>query len=391
MIPVDDLILELRSIPNALNDETGGSSGRPRRRGSIGAPLPSERINGDPIFNPDLWDVTDQERWEEEKRRARRAVEGDGPGARSGVEALAWYRSFHADQREWGIYIPLSSLSLMDELYLSNLRGIGRDRRLSLAWSALLLHEQMHFAVDYACAWFELMMRAPIRREFTARLNGRHPLKEFAPGKAYLEIEETAANAHMLRHLVRRESSQVMRTLEDFVKSQPSGYREGFRATNDKSFAEVTAETLRSYFAIWAIEHHLDFGNPKTDWLRLLPLDAESAECPVYVINDLDEIGVAADSLRLLHCISEIEENADFKKQLGRQSDKVQSDWSRKKDEIKVGLPSPPRFEKLKKWKPSTWSLRLRDGHRVHLQPPNSGKTAWRAVAIGKHKEMGHG
>ncbi|HEY7329761.1 MAG TPA: hypothetical protein VH592_19155 [Gemmataceae bacterium] len=396
MIPVDDLISELGLIRNALGEETVDPSRRPRRRGPRESPA-SERVSGDPIFDSGQWDVTDPDLWEEEKQRARRAVEGDGSAgqsgiSRTGIEALAWYVSFHDDQRAWGVYIPLSSLALMDELYLSNLR-IGRDRRLNLAWSALLFHEQMHFAVDYACAWFELVLRAPTRREFMARFKGQLPFAGLTPSEAYLEIEEAAANAHMLRQLVRKESRQVMRTIEGFVARQPPGYKEGLRATSDASFAEATAETLRSYFAIWAIEHRLDFGNPKTDWLRLLPLDDESAgsECPVYVINDLDEIGMAAGSLRLIQCISEIVETADFERQFRRQDAEVRSDWGRKKEEIKIRLPSPPRFEKLKDWKPPTWSLRLRAGHRAHLRPPDPGMTAWRAVAIGNHKEMGHG
>lgn len=396
MIPIDDLVTELESIRNALGEETVEPSRRPRHRGPRESP-PSERVSGGPIFDSGQLDITDRDLWEEEKQRARRAVEGDGSAgqsgtSRTGIEALAWYVSFHNNQRAWGVYIPLSSLVLMDELYLSNLR-IGRDRRLNLAWSALLLHEQMHFAVDYACAWFELVLRAPIRREFTARFKGEPPLVGLIPSEAYLEIEEAVANAHMLRQLARKESRQVIRCIEGFVERQPPGYKEGVRATSDASFAEATAETLRSYFALWAIEHRLDFGNPKIDWLRLLPLDAEgaSSECPVYVINDLDEIGIAAGSLRLIQCISEIVETADFERQFRRQDAEVRSAWSRKKEEIKVRLPSPPRFEKLKDRKPPTWSLRLCAGHRAHLRPPDPGTTAWRAVAIGNHKEMGHG
>jgi hypothetical protein len=105
----------------------------------------------------------------------------------------------------------------------------------------------------------------------------------------------------------------------------------------------------------------------------------------------LAEVGIAPGSVRLIQCISEIVENENFEKQLQRQDPAVRRDWSRKKEQIKIRLPSPPRFEKLKNWEPPTWSLRLRDGHRVHLQPSNRGAAAWRAIAIGNHKEMGHG
>jgi hypothetical protein len=391
-ILMEELISQLANIRNALGQDAGDPRRRPRRRGSAGA-LASERVSSDPMFDSGEWDITDRDLWEEEKERAHRAVEREVSGrsgdSQSGIEALAWYRSFHDDQRAWGIYIPLSSLALVDELYLGDLR-MERDRRFQVAWSALLTHEQTHFAVDYACAWFELMLRAPIRREFMARFKSQPPLTTVS--EPYLEIEETAANAHMLRQINRIGTRQVIRAIEGFVSIQPSGYREGIKATGDAAFADAVAETLRSYFALWAVEHHLDLSNPAMKFLRLLPLDDEEvlAECPVYAIPDLDEVGVSG-SIRLIQCILEIVETKHFEKQFRRQHPAIQNDWIRKKVEIKVRLPSPPRFEKLRDREPAVWSLRLRDGHRVHLLPPDPGAAAWNAVAIGNHKEMGHG
>jgi hypothetical protein len=393
---IDDLISELTGIRNTLGQEAGEPWRQPRRRGATGAPA-SERVSGDPIFDSGGWDITDRDLWDEERETTRRAIEGDGPTARSdisrcGIEALAWYVSFHDDQRSWGIYIPLSSLALIDELYLGNLR-MGRDRRLRVAWSALLLHEQMHFAVDHACAWFELMLRAPIRREFMARFNSKPPLAAVTASEAYLEIEEMAANAHMLRQLGRTKSRQIVRTIEQFVAKQPLGYREGLKATADTCFAGVMADTLRSYFALWAIEHRLDLGSPAMNLSRLLPIGDHIvlAECPIYAVHDLEDVGAAPGSIRLIQCISEVVETDNFEKQLRRQDSAVRRDWLRRKEQIKICLPSPPRFEKLRNWEPPTWSLRLRAGHRVHLQPPDRGAAAWRAVAIGNHKEVGHG
>jgi hypothetical protein len=97
---------------------------------------------------------------------------------------------------------------------------------------------------------------------------------------------------------------------------KPPGYREGLKATGDISFAEVVADTLRSYFALWAIEHRLDLGNPAMNLSRLLPLenDIVLAECSVYAIHDLDNVGVAPDSIRLIQCISEIVETENFER-----------------------------------------------------------------------------
>ncbi|HVZ64625.1 MAG TPA: hypothetical protein VG936_08645 [Lacunisphaera sp.] len=391
MSSIDGVISELSGIRNALGQDAGEPWRRPQR-GSTEAPA-SERVTGDPIFDSGRWEIADQRLWDEKKERARRTVEGEVlSSGRTGIEALAWYASFHDNQDNWGIYIPLSSLALSDELYLSKL-PMDRDRRLRLAWSILLHHEQMHFAVDHACAWFELMLRAPIRREFMARFRAEPPLPAVTMSEAYLEIEETAANAHMLRQLGRAAPRQVVQTIESFVESQPAGYREGLDFTGDTAFAEAVAETLRSYLALWAIEYSLDLGSREMNLLRLLPLGDGNAlaECPVYVLDDLADVGIAPGSVRLIQRITEIVESQSFKKQLRRQEPAVRRDWSRKKEQIKIVLPSPPRFEKLKNWEPPTWSLRLRDGHRVHLQPPDLGAAAWRAVAIGNHKEMGHG
>jgi hypothetical protein len=131
MKSINDMISDLSGIRGAIGQEFTDPRQRPRRR-----PLPApERVSGDPIFEAGAWALRDPGLWEEEKARARRAVEGlgAGPSDQSGIEALAWYVSFHDDQQGWGIYIPLSSIGLIDELYLKGLRR-PRDRRLQLAW-----------------------------------------------------------------------------------------------------------------------------------------------------------------------------------------------------------------------------------------------------------------
>lgn len=386
---IKGIISELERIPNALGNDTSFPRRRPR---FLEGDRVTETITGKPYVDSSLWEITDPETWEDEKDATRRSIEGNGPSQATGIEALAWYVSFHNNQRDWGIYIPLSSLPLMDDLYLRRLR-IDRDRRLSLAWSILLHHEQVHFAVDYACAQFELLLRAPIRREFSSRFHSKPPLVGLPDPEPYLMIEEKCANAHMLRQIARVETKTTKTVVESFVRTQPAGYREGLEATSDKDFAASLVETLRNYFAAWAVRHHLDLGSPELNLERLVPIDDKSvlSECPIHVIDDLSQIGVASGSLRLIQRIAEIVEVPNFKKQLLKQSKEIQDNWHEKKDLVRAQIPPPPRFEKLKGWTPPTWSLRLRDGHRVHLEPPEPGEVAWRAVDIGTHTEMGHG
>src|SRR4051794_18153219 len=118
---MDDLILELDGIRNALGQEDSEPWRRPRPRALTEAPSP-ERFSGEPRFDSGDWDIIDPDLWEEQKESTRRAVEGEGLTSRSGIEALVWYISFHDNQRGWVIYIPLSSLALIDDLYLRKLR-----------------------------------------------------------------------------------------------------------------------------------------------------------------------------------------------------------------------------------------------------------------------------
>jgi hypothetical protein len=204
---MDLLISQLGKIRNALGYDVEHPGIRSSRD------IRPQRVGNDPIFDTRGWDISNQRRWQDIKEGARRAIEGEGRSSGqsgSGIEALAWYVSFHNNQRDWGIYIPLSSLALLDELYFDNL-SIERDKRIQLGWSALLAHEQLHFAIDHACAWFELMLRAPIRREFVARLNSKPPVSiaEAEVSETYLEVEETAANAHMIRYIRRTQPRQI--------------------------------------------------------------------------------------------------------------------------------------------------------------------------------------
>lgn len=392
---MNDLIRELEKIRNAL-----GHGPDPRLRPAISrgrstAPSP-ERISGTPLVDGSGWAIDDADRWDEKQTHAKRLIEEGrvttGGVSESGIDALAWYSSFHDYQNGWGIYIPISSLALLDSLYLAHL-PLDRDRRLTIAWQALLLHEQAHFAVDYACAWFEVMLTAPIRREFTSRFSAKPPLRAMETVETYLEIEEATANAYMLRQFRRSQPRAVFHALEQFVRQQPAGYRDGANALDDAAFDEAAAETIRSYLALWAVEHRLDLQNPA---LRLTPLlslgnPALLAEIPVYLLDDAADVGLAPGAIRLIQAIREVIETDAFERQYKRQQPAIQKAWSRKKEEIKIQLPPPPRFEKLKDRMPPTWSLRLNDGHRVHLEPPAAGTTAWRAVSIGGHKEMGHG
>ena len=89
-----------------------------------------------------------------------------------GLEALAWYGSFHT-RGGWGIYVKASGLIYLAEKWFYHLRR-SRDEKLSLAHRALVHHELFHFATDRMCSFWEITTRCPMRAELRERLKGAY-------------------------------------------------------------------------------------------------------------------------------------------------------------------------------------------------------------------------
>ena len=137
-IRIGSLAIELQKIPGACRQLVPPAT--PPVFGSRRVtPSPPERVEVDPAFDDTDFRVQDSGAMEEALNSARRLVQPDDGTAMKrgghdwGIEALAWYCSFHDYYHRdycdrWGIYVPLSSLHLMDELCLSDL-PISRARR----------------------------------------------------------------------------------------------------------------------------------------------------------------------------------------------------------------------------------------------------------------------
>jgi hypothetical protein len=255
-----------------------------------------------------------------------------------------------------------------------------------------MAHEIVHFAVDYAVAWFELLHHVPIRRAFSDRMYSDIARGVFPVRSSYLEIEETLANGNVLREVVGRVDQDTSEALRRFIRHQPPGYRDGENAESDDGFAATVAETLRSYLSVWSSGWNIDPGNPGLDLSRLLPLEENArASCPVWIINDLESIGLPNDAVRQITSVQPIVETKIFTKELRRLHKNYQSAWLSLKERLAVGIPNGSDF---KKWDPAgIWSVRVNDDIRAHLKMPSRGDTAspWLALNIGGHKKMGHG
>lgn len=400
LVPLQVVINEVARIPQAIwtvDDPALPPVIRPRdpRR-----PVATGR---DPIFDDDGFEPPATDRWREALdtlgRRVSSGTGGAGPGGQVGTDAAAWYVSFHASRGQWGIYIPLSSLPLLDELYFNKL-PIPRVERWRLIWDMLLAHEAAHFAVDCACAWFELLHHAPLRRAVRDRMQATEPKSELLlPRSSYFEAEEALANGHLLRTLVPHVTPDAGEALRRFVRAQPPGYRDGEAAATNTGFAAAAAEALRGYLAVWSTLWNLDPGNPGLDFSRLLPLDsADLTHCPVWVLDDLDAVDLPPGSVRFFSHVAPISETEAFLKKARKQS--LSDAWERTKARLAEGIPKGSDFKKWPKAGDGMWSVRVTDGVRAHLRQPSGQPSVvpgedqpgtWTACDIGGHKAMGHG
>jgi hypothetical protein len=384
-VKIGSVIRGLATIPRALEQSDSDPLSRPFIADRVSRHH-AERVTGSPVIDSSEWEIADERRWQEELALHSARVREHG------IEALAWYRSFHIDQQHWGIYIPKSSPAVMEELYFKKL-PISRERKLKLAWDILETHEQMHFAIDCGCAWFELLLGVPARSEFYARFSQSVSVSQLRRAENYLEVEEKVANIRVLRVLGHLHGKAVTKAIKEFMRVQPAGYRDAVAGVDDEVFRTAILESLSSYLATWILDSNVSFHSDAIDLDGIVPHVSEDilTQCPTYEVDDLAATGLSATSIRFVTAIPGVIETGQFLRLLENQTIKIRQDWERVKVSIRTALPRPPRFEKLRDRKPPVYSLRLRSGYRVHLRPPTGADARWIAESIGTHAEMGHG
>ena len=163
MVEIDEIRSELGEIVNARGDfdpdrpphiqlpvadvDTGRRWNRPGTTTVIYVDDPNRTFNDQ---NPELEAALD--------RIDQEVHSGQGPS--TGIDALAWYSSFHNFRREWGIYIPILSLVYIARRWLKRL-GIPLERKLQVAFWLVHEHELFHFATDYMVAQWEILLNVP--------------------------------------------------------------------------------------------------------------------------------------------------------------------------------------------------------------------------------------
>lgn len=149
-----------------------------------------------------------------------------------GVEALAWYHSFHIKPVEsWGVYIRWDGL---EYLFYRIIEEISVSEKLAFRYAlqVLLDHEFFHFLVDIYSGKVEL---------YTKQSKYRDYLRNYYDKNWPDCIEESLANRQVMERL-HSSGSQVQKNhrlkfasfLKQFFHEQPDGYRRWWRFRKSK-------------------------------------------------------------------------------------------------------------------------------------------------------------
>ncbi|MDO8526475.1 MAG: hypothetical protein Q7T03_02170 [Deltaproteobacteria bacterium] len=344
---------------------------------------PPDRIL-DPIFEYGAENNPDQlvkNLGKDETEKIRKSIEVKG------IDALAWYVSYHYRGLQWGIYIPISSLVFLAYNVFGSLPCNGLTK-IKLAFRALHQHELFHFSTDYMTSQIELITRKP------CHVISRPKLKN---NGGYIAWEEQLANAAMLQSILYapgtlKVPNAYKQLLVAIVKQQPAGYRDGPKVVKTKPFIKL-AEKLAQDFIAYIPDYELIHAD---NW-ELWPLYGRYERlhwenCPVHIIHDEKRFGIAPWFVDYFGSVAINQETDEFKKRLLELGKHVPKLWKKACRFLASVGPSYPGlgFEKWRSRPDGTvYSVRLNDDIRVHVLYDKS--SMWTALKVGHHKEMGHG
>ncbi|MGH7156036.1 MAG: hypothetical protein ACREF3_19080, partial [Acetobacteraceae bacterium] len=305
-----------------------------------------------------------------------------------GIDALGWYVSFHQRRFQHGVTIPIEGVVTLAAGALSGLK-LPLAQRLKLAFHAICRHELYHFAVDCMAANWELAVGTEVYWKAKHR---------YRNSDGYIEVEEALANAYMLRgfrHPSRElaNSGGASPALRKYCSLQPAGYRDGPHYADSRRnyvngcrelsarFQHVSATRLK-----WTVPGAFDalllYADPiRIDWTR----------CPIIVQDRFglrDALGIHA---LFPFAIAHVDETEGFRKAIAKLGSWFRELWDKRKECLARSTAfNGLDFKRWPKAGPDMYSVRVDSNYRAHLRR-DRGSGSWSAVAIGTHKEMGHG
>jgi mRNA-degrading endonuclease RelE of RelBE toxin-antitoxin system len=287
-------------------------------------------------------------------------IEIEGEISNTGLDALAWYRSFHYGPKDWGIYFREDGLYFVAHRVLGAIPGMDFPYRVQLAFRLLLRHEYFHFLTDLAATFLELEQGQHVYLTYR---------REHQP---WNDLEEALANAYAQRG---KFPVGIRACFQAFMKRQPSGYRdfERYRAPGNfiDAVQELGAQLTDNPLPVIR-ELLFDFdGTVAVPW-----------DIPFYVVP---RARARPGTLYFCTSIPHTRTTEAFNRDLGKLPGDIQRRVAKAVEILKSttqhrGL----KFEKLKNCD-TVFSCRVSGGYRITLRPSDQ---TWELLRVGKHDDV---
>ncbi|MGV0721046.1 hypothetical protein ABQF17_07700 [Mycolicibacterium elephantis] len=305
-----------------------------------------------------------------------------------GVDALGWYVTFHQLGCQYGIHLPLERLLWMAFSHLADV-DVPAERKLELAFHAVLRHELFHFEVDCMVANWELA--TGVETYWASR--------KLRNAAGYNELEEGLANAYMLRGFkyptrLLGNAPGAYAALKQMCEMQPSGYNDGplymrSSAGGDiylRECSQLSDDYHGASAARWLVPDEFEtlmlYPNPmQVDWTR----------CPIILQDRFDLQGRLGISISYFRTVEGVVETSKFQRDLKKLDKALQARWQNAKKLLaRTTAAKSLDFKRWRRLGADWYSVRVGLNFRAHLRY-DRGTSVWFAEAIGDHKAMGHG
>ena len=236
---------------------------------------------------------------------------------REGIDALAWYRSFHyAPVERWGIYMLDKGIYSLAQHFARQYDPalITPELRLSCVHDAvdlLYFHELFHFYVDLAAARLEILEGRPrYLNYFQNRYREGWQTRDGAPARIPQMLEEALANEYARSVTARGRSTDYKSTLDEFMRRQPDGYRHWKAVGHKIKWSNGLSELG---------ERLLNPTTPLPPYLRMMALENAvdsfyRGQVPVYLVDTFDP-GSEFEFIPPMVVVDDIKLHPDVEKQ----------------------------------------------------------------------------
>ena len=300
--------------------------------------------------------------------------------ADEGMEALAWYRSFHWNPPyKWGIYMVDKGIYYVARNVFGKIKQVSPQGRryntldfVQQSFRLLFLHEFFHYITDIAASILEIgsLSTHPYYSEYVKNVY-------MCPRNKNEPIEEAMANAFAFKKF---RGANIRQQLRSFMKNQPAGYSafEQYIRKRDFIYGRRKLGTLIRDGT------HANGVAPLETLFDCYRRDIHFGDVPIYIISTIED---PKYTIKLITSIprSTLTQSPTFQKDLKRLSHDIIQKYQKALEMLEYNAQHRGlKFEKIKGCD-TVFTVRIDRNYRISMRPLN-GK--WELLRIAEHDEV---